>query len=428
MKQYLDRGKQILFSATAKDTYILFIGNMVSAFLGFIFTFLVAKFITRDEFGVFSAALNLVVILTSISDLGITSGLVNFIAKADSENDEATSLKYQKAGLVIKISVVLFLCVITILFAPFISKTLLSSSDPMIAIWVSVISFALFVPMYFPYVLQAKKKFLESMVVDNIYYLFRLFAILIFIFSGGLTLYGSFSSALLGFVVSLILSFVFLKFKFLKSKPSKEIYLNLMKFSGWVGLNRIISAISGRLDLSMLAVLSTTYVTAGYSMASRIASIAIIFTSSYSSVLAPRFSSIGDKEKEKKYLIKSTLGVLPIVLVTILSFVVIGPFINYFFPDYKDVIIVYKYLIISLIPFMFTAPSVTAIIYAMNQPKYIGLYSFAQLIIVFLFNYLFIPIHGYMGPVYTLAISNTILAIYTWIIVIKYYFFQNKQK
>lgn len=428
MKQYLDRGKQILFSATAKDTYILFIGNMVSAFLGFIFTFLVAKFITRDEFGVFSAALNLVVILTSISDLGITSGLVNFIAKADSENDEETSLKYQKAGLVIKISVVLFLCVITILFAPFISKTLLSSSDPMIAIWVSVISFALFVPMYFPYVLQAKKKFLESMVVDNIYYLFRLFAILIFIFSGGLTLYGSFSSALLGFVVSLILSFVFLKFKFLKSKPSKEIYLNLMKFSGWVGLNRIISAISGRLDLSMLAVLSTTYVTAGYSMASRIASIAIIFTSSYSSVLAPRFSSIGDKEKEKKYLIKSTLGVVPIVLVTILSFVVIGPFINYFFPDYKDVIIVYKYLIISLFPFMFTAPSVTAIIYAMNQPKYIGLYSFAQLIIVFLFNYLFIPIYGYMGPVYTLAISNTILAIYTWVIVIKYYFFQNKQK
>lgn len=427
MQRYLDRGKQILFSATAKDTYILFIGNMISAVLGFLFVFVVAKFLTRDDFGIFSAALNLVVILTSISDLGITSGLVNFISKADSENDEILSLKYQKAGLMIKISVVLMLSLLVILFAPFISKTLLASSDAMISVWVAIISFALFVPMYFPYVLQAKKKFWQSMVVDNIYYLFRLLGLAPFIILGGLTLSGAFSTALFGFVVSLILSFVFLKFKFLKSKPSKEIYLSLIKFSGWVGLNRIISAISGRLDLQMLAVLSTAYVTAGYSMASRIASIAIIFTSSYSAVLAPRFSSIGDKEKEKKYLIKSTLGAVAITLLTILSFVVIGPFINFFFPDYKDVIIVYKYLIIALVPFIFTAPSVTAIVYAMNKPKYIGLYSFVQLAIAIIFNYLLIPIYGYMGPVYTLAISNTVLVVYTWAIVVNYYWISKKK-
>jgi O-antigen/teichoic acid export membrane protein len=423
MRTYYNKAKSLIVSSTAMDTYVLFVGNLGSAVLGFLFIFLVAKFISRDDFGVFSAALNLVVILTSISDLGITSGLVNFIAKADSENDEATSLKYQKAGLVIKISVVLLLSLIVILFAPYISKTLLASSDPLISVWVSLISFALFVPMYFPYVLQAKKKFMESMAVDNIYYLFRFLGLIPFIFFGGLTLYRAFSTALFGFVVSLILSFVFLKLRFLTSRPSKNIYLSLIKFSGWVGLNRIISAISGRLDLQMLAVLSTAYVTAGYSMASRISSIAIIFTSSYSAVLAPRFSSIGNKEKEKKYLIKSTLGAVPIALVTILSFIVIGPFIKYFFPDYIDVIIVYKYLIIALIPFIFTAPSVTAIIYAMNKPKYIGLYSFPQLAIVFGFNYFFIPLYGYMGPVYTLAISNTILAIYTWVIVIRYYYF-----
>ena len=423
MQRYLDRGKQILFSSTAKDTYILFVGNMISSVLGFLFVFFVAKYISRDDFGIFSAALNLVVILTSISDLGITSGLINFISKADSENDEATSLKFQKAGLVIKISVVLILSLVVVLFAPFISKTLLASSDPLISIWVAIISFALFVPMYFPYVLQAKKNFWQSMVVDNIYYLFRLIGLAPFIFFWGLTLSGAFSTALFGFVASLILSFVFLKFNFLKSKPSKDVYSSLIKFSGWVGLNRIISAVSGRLDLQMLAVLSTAYITAGYSMVSRIASIAIIFTSSYSAVLAPRFSSIGDKEKEKKYLIKSTLGAVPIALITILSFVVIGPFIKYFFPDYVDVIVVYKYLIIALVPFIFTAPSVTAIIYAMNKPKYIGLYSFPQLAIVFGFNYLLIPLYGYMGPVYTLAISNTVLAVYTWIIVIKYYWF-----
>lgn len=421
--QSLGKLKSFIFSATAKDTYVLFAGNMVSAILGFVFIFLVAKYISREEFGIFSAALNLVIILTSLSDLGITAGLVNFISKADSENDDETSFKYQKAGLIIKISAVIFLSLLVVLFAPQISKYMLASSSPIISIWVAIISFALFVPMYFPYVLQAKKKFIQSMAVDNIYYLFRLFALLFFIFTTGLTLYGAFSSALLGFFVSLILSFSFLGLKFLRSKPEIQIYKNLMSFSGWVGVNRIISAISGRLDLQMLAILSTAYLTAGYSMASRIASIAIIFTSSYSAVLAPRFSSMGDLEKEKRYLIKSTLGVLPIIAITISSFFVIGPFIKTFFPIYLDVVDVYKYLILSIVPFMFTAPSVTAIVYAMNKPKFIGLYSFIQLLMIFGLNYYLIPKFGYLGPVLTSFVSNTFLAVFTWVVVIRHYWF-----
>ena len=413
-----------MFSSTAKDTYILFIGNMVSAFLGFVFTFFVAKYLSRDDFGTFSAVLNLVVILTSLSDLGITSGLVNFIAKADSEKNETESLKYQKAGLVIKIVIVLSLSIITILFAPQISKLLLSSNNYMLSVWVAIISFALFAPMYFPFVLQAKKKFWQSMVVDNGYYLFRFIALLVFVYIGGLTLTKSFVAVVPAFVMSAIASFYFLGVKFLESKPEKSIYRSLIKFSGWVGVNRIISAISGKLDIQMLVILSNSYITAGYSMASRIASIAIIFTSSFSAVLAQRFASIGDKEKEKKYLVKSTLATVPIIAILLLSFLVIGPFINTFFLDYKDAILLYKLLIISLIPFVLTAPSVTAIIYGMKKTVYIGMYSFFQLIAVFLLNYYFIPIHGYFGPIYTLGITNILLVIYTWVIVIRYYWFQ----
>ncbi len=424
MNKIIEKGRNLISSSTARDTYVLFLGNINSAFLGFLFTFLIAKYISREDFGIFSAALNLVVILTNFSDLGITTALVNFISKADSEKNEELSLNYQKAGFVLKIGVTVILSLIVILSASFVSKRLISSNDPLIAVWIAIISFALFVPMYFPFVLQAKKKFWQSMVVDNSYYLLRLFGIAPFVvLFGGLTLYTSFSTALFGFVISLLLSFAFLNIKFLRSKPNKKIYTDLLKFSGWIGLNRIVSAVSGRLDIQMLAILSSAYTTAGYSMASRIASISIIFTSSYSAVLAPRFSSLGSKIKEKEYLIKSTLGVIPIVLLTVFSFVVIGPFIRNFFPDYTYIIIVYKYLIISFIPFIFTAPSVSAIIYAMNKPKYIGVYSFFQLAIAFTFNYIFIPIYGYMGPVYTMGIANLCLALYTWLIVVKYYWF-----
>ncbi len=426
MQNIIARGKSIILSATAKDTYILFLGNLNSAFLGFLFTFFVARNLGRDEFGIFSAALNLVVILTSLSDLGITSALVNFIAKADSENDESTSLKYQKAGVIIKFGVTIFLSALVILFAPLISDKLLATSDYMVAVWVSIISFALFVPMYFSYVLQAKKKFFQSMVVDNIYYLFRLLGLLILIYYGNLTLFGSFSTAIYGFMASLIFSFYFLGFKFLGQKVPGGIYFNLIKFSGWIGVNRIISAISGRLDIQMLAVLTTASTTALYSIPARLASFIVILTSSFSSVLAPRFASFGDKTQEKKYLVKSTLALIPIIIVTVIWVILAKPFMAIVFPNYLDSVPVFQALTLSMIPFILTAPSVAAIIYAMGKNVYIGLFSFFQLAAIFLLNSYFIPKYGAIGPTITYAITNAILALYTWVIVIKYYWFSKK--
>jgi len=423
VRNYISKAKSLVFSSTAMDTYVLFVGNLGSAFLGFLFTFFVARALNREDFGIFSAAMNLVVILSSLSDIGITTGLVNFIAEADSNKDEKGSLEYQKAGLLIRVGIVLSLSFIVISFAPYISKTMLATNDPMVAIWSSVVSLVLFVPMYFPYVLQAKKKFLQSVIVDNTYYLFRLIGLLGFIYLGGISLYSSFSVAILGFVVSLIASLFFLKVKFFKSRPTKEVYLSLVRFSGWIGINRIISAISGRLDIQMLASISGAAITALYSIPARLSSFIIILTSSFSSVLAPRFASMGSKEGERKYLVKATFALLPIILITILWVAFAKPFMQLIFPNYIDSVPVFQALTLSMIPFILTAPSVAAIIYSMKKNVYIGAYSFFQLAAVFLLNYYFIPKYGAFGPTITYAITNSILAIYTWVIVIKYYWF-----
>jgi len=423
MTKYIDKAKSLVFSATAMDTYVLFVGNLGSAFLGFLFTFFVARALNREDFGIFSAAMNLVVIISSLSDIGITTGLVNFIAEADSKHDEKKSFEYQKAGLIIRFAIIAILSALVIIFAPFISRSMLATSDPVVAIWSAIVALVLFVPMYFPYVLQAKKQFLKSVIVDNTYYLFRLIGILGFIYLGAISLYSSLSVAILGFVVSLGASFLFLKFKFLSSKPSKEIYSNLIKFSGWIGVNRIISSISGRLDIQMLASISGAAVTAMYSIPSRLSSFIIILTSSFSAVLAPRLASMGNKEAERKYLVKATLALIPIIMVTVAWVIFARPFMQIIFPNYIDSVPVFQALTLSMIPFILTAPSVAAIIYSMKKNVYIGAYSFFQLFAVFFINSYFIPKYGAFGPTITYGITNTILAIYTWVIVIKYYWF-----
>jgi O-antigen/teichoic acid export membrane protein len=425
VQKYFEKAKSVLFSATAKDTYILFLGNIDSAFLGFLFTYFIAGALGREDFGIFSATLNLVVILSSLSDIGITSGLVNFIAEADSDGNEKKSLEFQKAGLLIRVALVVLLSVLVIIFAPFISKSMLATTDPVVAIWASVLSLFLFVPMYFPFVLQAKKQFLKSVVIDNIYYFFRLIGLLGFIYFGTISLYSAFSTALIGFIVSLVASFMFLKFKFLYSKPKKDVYTKLLKFSGWIGVNRIISSISGRLDIQMLASISGASVTALYSIPARLSSFIVILTSSFSAVLAPRFAGFGDKNLEKKYLVKSTFALIPIIIATVAWVIVAKPFMAIIFPNYLDSVPVFQALTLSMIPFILTAPSVAAIIYAMKKNIYIGAYSFFQIVAIFLLNYYFIPKYGAIGPTITYGITNTILAIYTWVIVIKYYWYED---
>lgn len=424
MKRYIDRAKSLVFSTTAKDTYILFAGNLGSAFWGFLFTVFVSRALNRNDFGIFSATLNLVIILSSLADIGITSGLVNFVSKTTTDGDEEGSHVYEKAGLVIRLVLISILSLVVIIFAPFISRTMLATYDPMTAIWAAIISFVLFVPMYFPSVLQAKRKFLHSVVVDNLYYVFRLVALFGFIYFGSISLYSAFSTAIFGFVISIIASFIFLGVKFLKSKPNINIYKELIKFSGWIGVNRIVSSISGRLDIQMLANISGATATALYSIPSRLSSFIIILTSSFSAVLAPRFASFNNKNEERKYLIKATFALIPIILITIFWIIFAKPFMYLVFPNYMDAVPVFQALTIAMIPFILTAPSVTAIIYAMHKNVYIGAFSFFQLASIFLLNAYFIPKYGPIGPTLTYGITNSILAIYTWVIVIKYYWYQ----
>ena len=94
MKEHIAKAKSFIFSGTAKDTGLLFVGNWLSAIWGLFFTLFVARAMSLAEFGIFSAAVNLVNILTSLSDIGISSGSVNFVAEHHAKNDHEKANHY----------------------------------------------------------------------------------------------------------------------------------------------------------------------------------------------------------------------------------------------------------------------------------------------------------------------------------------------
>jgi O-antigen/teichoic acid export membrane protein len=248
-----------------------------------------------------------------------------------------------------------------------------------------------------------------------------LFALAFYAF-GALTMSKAFWAFGAGFVVEVILVLIYLKADFLRAKPEKDEYKNLLKFSGWIGINRIISSVSGRLDVTMLAALAGAFATGLYSIPSRLASFIVVLTASFSSVLAPRLASFGDKEIEKKYIFKSLLALFPITVGIIFWIIIAKPFILILFGDkYLESVPVFQALAAAQIPFLFTVPSVTAIIYSMKKTVYIGAFSFFQIAAIFVLNFILIPRYGPIGPTITFGITNTILAVYTWFIVIRHY-------
>lgn len=88
----------MVFSSTAKDTYILFFSNIATAFFGFVFTWFVARSLSVSDFGVFSAVNNLALMAAPLIDLGVSSALINFVAFFQARNEIEKAQEYVKAG------------------------------------------------------------------------------------------------------------------------------------------------------------------------------------------------------------------------------------------------------------------------------------------------------------------------------------------
>lgn len=422
----IEKFKNLIKSSTAKDTFVMFAGNLGSAFWGFLFTMIVARSLSVSDFGVFSATLNLMIIITSLADLGISSGAVNFVSSyfAKKQNDKVN--QYIKASFVVRFSTAIILSLVVFIFSKTISVNLLATNDSMMAVWAGILPIFLFPDMLFPFILQAQKKFLQSTIYDNAFYVSRLIFATTYYFIGGLTINKAFLAFGAGFLINVILTLFYIGTKFINAKTTKKEYFDLIKFSGWIGINRIISSVSGKLDVQMLAALSGAMITGLYSIPSRLSSFIIVLSGSYSSVLATRLASFNNHYEEKKYIIKSTLALIPIILLIIIWVIFAKPFILLLFGiKYVNAIPVFQALALAQIPFLTTVPAVTAIIYAMKKTKYIGVLSFYQVTAIFLLNLYLIPRFGPYGPTITYAITNTVLSLYVWVIVIKHYFRNN---
>jgi len=415
MRKFLPALYRLGLSRTARNTYVLFAGNVLDAFFGFLFIVLIVRngLLSTSDFGIFSAIANFVIVIYSLLDIGIGGTLINFISYYHSRGDEATAHKYFQAGLFLRSGASLLISLVVMLFSWLIGPRLFLTQElqPVILAGVAILTLSLI--DVFVYSFQAYQKFLSAALASLTFTSVRLIFLVVFMALGRtLSLTSAMAMIALAPLLGIVLSAYHFRSFFSFRLPEKSIIKPLLSFSGWMGVTRVFSSITGRLDVQQMLLLAGPLATGSYSVAARIASFYSIIIGSFTAVLAPKFAAGNSLSQLKSFVTKAMLAILGLMAAMVLGIIIAKPFILLLFGQKAIAsVLPFQALTAAFMPFVASTLATTIIIYNLKKPKVLGLLTILQLACVFTGNMLFIPRFGSIGPAITLGITNTLVLI-----------------
>lgn len=403
----MERLKKILLSQTIKDTLISFIGLGFSAFIGFIYTVILARILGPEKFGVFSAVVALIAIVYSLGDLGIASALINYIPKLKDLRPVLLGTSFW-----FEIIVGVIILVIFSIFAIF-HQTIIPGSLTNQLLIAGVLAVNYLLIGYVQGVFTAERHFLSYSFTQIIDAGVKIAIVFILLYLSRLSV----ETALLANVASTIFALLITFGKdFLKIKPAfnKGIFEKLFHFAKWIAVTRIFSVFISRIDIILLNLLSSSFQAGIFAAANRITLLFSLLVSSLGAVINPRFSGFDNREKVISY-IKKLLGLISLVSTMMLvSALFAKPIIDLVFGDkFSAAIPVFQALTISMIPFIFSLVTTPALIYTFNQPRFIARTTAFQVTSMIIMELLLIPKFGSMAPPIALGVTNSVVLLVT---------------
>lgn len=408
IKVLFHAGKDLAFSRTALSTYLIFSGNILSAFLAFLFTVLLARKLSFADFGYFSALFSFLLLISDLADIGIGTTLSTFLPPL--KNTKERLLSVLKSAFILQLAISLFLTLVIYMAANFLSDILFH--DRTFNFLIKITSFGIFFTImanFSLYALAAKQKFLHAAFLSASSSLIRLLLLLFLLFFSMTILSMVVYMQLVGFIIYLIVALIILRLDFLKVKTSINDLKKILSFTYLLGIARGLTALASRLDVLMIIALRNPTEAGIYALASRVISIYPLLAGSFSTVIAPKFSSISQINGLKIFIKKVTLATIGIICTILILIIFASYFMTALFAD-KGIptVKVFQLLLFSMIFFVGSIPAVSVAVYYLRKPHILTINSILQLIIVVFGNLLFIPKFGYFGASYSLILAYSI--------------------
>jgi O-antigen/teichoic acid export membrane protein len=412
---------KLIFSNTAKNSIGLFLGNSLMAFFAFLFTTILIRMMTVEEFGYFSTTLAFMVLVVELFDLGIGSSLLRFIPELKK------NLHFQKQFLttafIIQLVSAICIFVFVIVLTPFISNILFHDNNYNILIYISSFGiFGLLVQNFFYYAILSKENYIHASLLSASGGLLRLLSLIFIIYTVGVSVVSVTLGQSLSFLVHMAIAIILLNLNLFKLNMKMEYLKKLLKFAIYIGIARGVTSLSVRLDQVMLVSLTDAYNAGIYATAARIISFYPMITGSFVSVISPVFSKIDSGKDLNIFMKKVIIATFGIICTIIFLYIFADFFIIFLFTEKAiEAIGVFRILLLGMIFFVASIPAVALAVYYLKKPHILTVNSILQLSIVFFGNLFFIPKYGYYGPAITLIFSYSISLLFTVCLTFHYY-------
>lgn len=407
-REYSIGAKQLFLSKTAQHTYLVFLGNGLAIFFAFLFTIVLVRILSIEDFGYFSALWSFLILVAEIVDVGIGNSLSQFLPTLASREDKLKS--FLKTAFFFQCAVLSFVCLGILLFASVLSDIIFHNKamTPLLSITVLGI-IGLTITNFFIFVFSARQKFLFTASITAGGGLFRLLFFIVLFVLASVTLPNVIWIQTIGFLGSAIMSLFLVGPGFLTEKMVKEDLRKLVSFSSFIGIARALTAVVGRVDVLMLIALTTPYETGVYATASRIIAVYPLFAGSFLSVIAPKVTLIRSSHELAAFIKKVIIATAGIISSIVILILIAHPFLRILFGEKALAAVgVFRLLLVSMIFFVASVPAVAVAIYYLKKPYILTLASMMQIIIVIIGNMILIPLFGRFGAAYSLILAYSL--------------------
>lgn len=359
----------------------------------FIITFLSAKILSPQGFGVYSYVITIAMFIVLIGDMGISAAMSKYIAQNDSEKSKVASKSVLLTILILLFLLGLFICCMTYLLSPYLFQ---NYSDFLIFV-LPVIIFAPLTSVFDGYY-RGVRKFKKLAIISFVNGLLSIFYIY------GLINYFEIKGALIAqsiFYLALILSFLF-------SIKLSNVPINFMaarkvlQYSVVIGLSSIAAFFYSKVDILIMGEYNLVTEIGFYELILQLLTITVLPFSILSHVVSPSISkyALHDIDELKNQYSRYIKYVILIGLITALAFFILSPLaIKHFLSNYN----VEKVLLgLSVITFLIPAKiwgvfQTQAFIVSTGNAKVILYTTIVGAILNVALDFIVIKSYGFLG-------------------------------
>lgn len=404
--------KELVGSETGKDTFIVSTGTVINIIAGGLFFIIAPRILGPNDYGLFSTVIAVGILVNSISNFGIDTGILKFAKKNTHEFHNTLSIaikSYLIFGLVLTLT--------GLYFSPFIAEYL---NQPQITNILRIAftgNILLILSNFYVAGLQAKGEFLKASLVNIVSNVSRLILLILamYLFIVGLKLltiifFGS-------LLASVIAGKYLLPFQY--KKTTKNDFVKFHKYNMWIAFSLIVSSIP--MDNFILLKVSGPVQAGIYAAPFKILVFIYQLGGNFSRVIASRLSSFDTKEKVISYSRKSSFIIAIFIVGLSIGIILAKPIIEILFGnEFRESVVIFQVLSLGFIFFLASIIPSSVILYFLGKSDVSFKITVSKYVLFLLSLLFFVPQFGALGA----AAAFTFAELISFLLMTSYSYFK----